>query len=111
MDEPTKTTASHSNNYPDRHELSHLPIRQDAIIETSAVPGEPEKLQIEAIKPVYHPAEIISEPIKSYWVWVWIIVVLVVVIAWAILFWYFSNHQAPYSAPIGVSAVLGTLRW
>jgi hypothetical protein len=51
-------------------------------------------------EPIFRPPEIISQPIKSYWKWIWIAVVALVIIAWAFLFWYFSNHQAPYSAPI-----------
>lgn len=51
-------------------------------------------------EPIFRPDEKISEPVKSYWKWIWLVVVVAVIVAWVFLHWYFSNHQAPYSAPI-----------
>jgi hypothetical protein len=75
---------------------SDLPIRQDAAVELD-VSNNPE---IESVKPIFRPAEKMSEPIKSYWKWVWLVIVLLVIIVWAVLFIYFSNHHAPFSAPL-----------
>ncbi|HET6622593.1 MAG TPA: hypothetical protein VFG56_01525 [Candidatus Saccharimonadales bacterium] len=51
-------------------------------------------------RPIHRPPELISEPVKGYWTYIWIVVIVVVILAWAFLFGYFSNHQAPYAAPL-----------
>lgn len=50
--------------------------------------------------PIYRPEEKITERVKPHWKWIWLTVVVLVVLAWIFLYWYFSNHQAPYAAPI-----------
>lgn len=51
-------------------------------------------------EPIFRPPELLSQPIKRHWAWVWVVVVVLVVLVWLFLFVYFSNHQAPYAAPI-----------
>lgn len=51
-------------------------------------------------EPIFRPAEKITEPVKPQWKWIWLVIVVIVILAWAFLYWYFQNHQAPYSAPI-----------
>lgn len=51
-------------------------------------------------QPIFRPPELLSQPIKHYWLWIWVMVVVLVILAWLLLFGYFSNHQAPYSAPL-----------
>lgn len=83
----------------DKNEYSNLPIREDSAVEVADNPetGRPE---IVSVKPIYRPPEKMSEPVKHYWTWIWITVIVLAVLAWIFLFWYFSNHQAPYSAPL-----------
>lgn len=74
------------------------PVEEDSsvqIVQDSS--GRPE---IESVKPIFRPPEKFSEPIKTYWKWIWLVIVILVVLAWIFLFWYFSNHHAPYSAPL-----------
>lgn len=75
------------------------PIREDASvdIETSRQTGRPE---IESVKPIYRPPEKFSEPVRPYFKWIWLAAVVLVILAWIFLFWYFSTHHAPYSAPL-----------
>ncbi|MEO6761816.1 MAG: hypothetical protein ABI220_05650 [Candidatus Saccharimonadales bacterium] len=102
MDEQHKdTTSNRSSHTPqDRADIAGLPIKQDTAVEISPTKEDPNKLEISAVKPIFHPPEIISEPIKRYWIWIWIVVIVLTIIAWAFLYAYFSSHQAPHSAPI-----------
>lgn len=78
--------------------IARIPIEEDVSVRTAVVDG---KEEIESVKPIWRPEERLSTPVKSYWKWIWLVIVILVIIAWIFLFWYFSNHQAPYSAPIG----------
>jgi hypothetical protein len=80
-------------------QLPGLPIREDTAVEVVNDPktGRPE---IVSVKPIYRPPELKSKPIKPRWFWIWLTVIAIVVLAWLILYWYFSNHTAPYSAPL-----------
>ncbi len=78
------------------HAHSNLPINEDTSVETT-IDAEP---KIGSIKPVYRPPEKFSEPVKPYFKWIWLAIVVLVILAWIFLFWYFSAHHAPSSAPL-----------
>lgn len=75
------------------------PIREDSAVEV-AFNKETNQPEVISVKPIYRPTEKMSEPVKPYWKWIWLIVIVLAVLAWIFLYVHFSNHQAPYAAPL-----------
>lgn len=90
MDEQYKNTSG---------QQSGTPIREDSAVEV-AINNETGLPEVVSVKPIFRPPELKSEPVKPYWKWIWITVIILVILAWVFLYGYFSNHQAPYSAPL-----------